>query len=110
MDDAVLATIRSWVGSSPTIGDLELRLDRLGDPNLVALEVLRSRRADLVSNPMQFTVVGDYSENRTANLKAISDDILQLEKLTGTGADVVTAGVLVRATSGRRIRTRTTGW
>lgn len=110
MDDTALHVIRSWVGSNPSDTDLETRFDRLTDAQLVALEVLRERRADLVSNPAQFAVSGDYSQSTGKNIDALDADIVRLERLTGTGVDVVRTGVLTRSTGGRHIRARAGGW
>lgn len=85
-----LAVIRSWCGSTTgTSGDLhdssdlDARMSRLGSPEAVSLEILRERRADMLSNPLSFQVQGDYSEDRAENLRALDVLIGQLERLVG---------------------------
>lgn len=96
-----LAAIRAWCGSAPSNGDLTTRLERLGDTNAVALEVLRERRADLLRDPLTTNLVGDYSESLVENIKHLNEDIARLDDLvrqagSDDGATSVTLGQLTR--------------
>lgn len=55
--------------------------DELGDGRLVALSVLRSRRAVFLSGPAEARVDGDYSENYTETLRQMNTVIDELESV-----------------------------
>ena len=66
-----------------------------------ALEVLRERRANLVANPLNVTLVGDYSEDASKNLAALDADLASLEELAAVeandpGEGSITFGQLTR--------------
>jgi hypothetical protein len=96
-DAATLAEIRAWVGSSPDNADLELRLERLVTAPAVALEVLRGRLADMISEPAKFTVDGDASWDYSANLKLLGDRVNQLEGLVAGGVGELTVSLMTRS-------------
>ena len=73
-----IIAIRREIGSEPDDAALNLAYDRLGSTGLVALEILETRYADLVSSPAQFTVFGEYGQNTSQNL---IDMRMQLERL-----------------------------
>jgi hypothetical protein len=73
LTDAQTAYLRSKLGTQFDAADLEARLVRLdGDLAKAALEVLDQRLADLVSKPASFSVPGEYSEDRSANIRALT--------------------------------------
>jgi hypothetical protein len=84
-----IIAIRREVGAEPDDTALNLAYDRLGSIGLVALEILETRYADLVSSPAQFTVFGEYGQNTSQNL---IDMRMQLERLRSGVTD--TSGVL----------------
>lgn len=90
-----IIAIRREVGSEPDDVALNLAYDRLGSTGLVALEILETRYADLVSSPAQFTVFGEYGQNTSQNL---IDLRMQLERLRSGVTDtsgVLTGGVII---------------
>lgn len=99
---AELAAIRSHVGTQvpPSDTHLAVLLARLGTVEAVALDVVRSRLADLRARPAKFTAQGDYSEDWTGNLTSLADQetVLAAAVAAGTtaGGGVVTVGRLVR--------------
>lgn len=107
MEDADLYVVRSWCGS--TIGtddskypeaDLDDRLERLGTANLVALEVLRERRADFLADPLSLNLQGDLSYTAVKNVEALDSQIASLERacgVTSTSVPTVTLGQISRA-------------
>lgn len=98
LDAATLARIREHVGSRPDDTAVETAFGLAGNGTIeaAALSILRARRADLLLNPTAFAVQGDYSENRTENLKALNARIADLESACGMGDSVLTTGLLAR--------------
>jgi len=79
-DAGTLLAIRRWVGTSPDDTDLNARWDRLGNVEQTALEVLETRRADMVAGGRSFSVSGFYSQGSTAEaVKSLDDDIARLK-------------------------------
>lgn len=75
LSDGELAWIREYVGDLPADGVL---IDTLNEEGVdtkegVVRRVLTKRLANLVARPADFTVPGEYSQNTTANIKAIQD-------------------------------------
>lgn len=101
---ADLAAVRAWVGTAIDDADVDAVWVVQLNVELTALQLLRQRRADFVADPAQFAVQGDYSQNVADNLRALDAQIGQLERLTGTGASVVTTGVLSKPTGARVLR------
>lgn len=90
---AVLA-IRAHIGSTtpPTDATLVDAYVRLANSvTAVALEVLRGRLADMLANPAKMSVDGDYSEDRSANIKGLQD---QIKALVATTTAVVPPGTV----------------
>lgn len=76
--------VREWVGSLPEDGDIEDALVRHDDDaKRAALAILRVRRADLVASAAKWAVDGDYSQDATANIKALDAVIGRLENDLG---------------------------
>ena len=80
-----LAAIRQWVGSVPDDVELLTLLAAGDEPQRIALQILRVRYADMVTNPAKWAVVDDYSQDGTANLKALAAQIGRLENALGEG-------------------------
>jgi len=78
-------------GEPPTDAELEDIYGRTGTVGGVIHVVLSRRLADLVADPAQFNVAGEYSQNTAANIQALRE---QLERYAayapGGGAGVVT--------------------
>jgi hypothetical protein len=67
-----LVSIRRHVGDQPDDAALNSIFDRVGDVDELVLEVLQIRLANLEANPTQFTVVGEYSQDSSKNLEALT--------------------------------------
>ncbi len=87
-----LAKVREWAGKAVTDDDIDDRLDRLGNAEAVALEILRERRADIVSDPQSFSADGgDVAYNWGTHLEQLNRLIGQLEAIVpdaGGGAEI----------------------
>lgn len=67
--------IRRQTGSTPSDSDLNVIYTRVGNVDVLVLEVLETRYANLLATPASFTVVGDYSQSTGENLKALAAKI-----------------------------------
>lgn len=84
MPPSPLTRLRTWIGTTPDDGDaLAVLVDHDDQVEAAALTILRTRYADMVSNPAKWAVVDDYSQDATANLKALAARITALEEVTG---------------------------
>lgn len=85
------AYFRSKLGTSADMVDLEARLTRLGgDEAAAALEALDQRIADLLAEPASFSVPGEYSEDRSANIRALAASADSIRADLPGGGQVVT--------------------
>lgn len=101
--DDDLAYLRTKLGSSvnettnpDVVSDLEDRYDRLGDVKLVVVEVLRERLADIadaLNNPLNFTVVGEYSQDASGNVAFLTRALADAEQDAGVPGDSVMTAV-----------------
>ena len=76
------------------IVDIETRQARLGGDGyepLVVVEILEIRLADLLKNPAQFSIPGDYSENRTANIEQLTAKLADAQGEAGVAGTVLTS-------------------
>ncbi|GAA2656879.1 hypothetical protein [Streptomyces vastus] len=99
LTEAEYAYLRSELGETDRT-DLEGRYLRLGSLQAVAVEVLRERRAALVSDPLAVTVQGVATVNNAENVRAIERQIASLED------NAVVEGTYVTPASLWRRRTR----
>lgn len=98
LDAAVLAELRSWVGSDPDDDDLEERYTRLeASVPATAIEVLRGRLADMIRSPAKFAADGDASYDYSTNLRFLKTQISELDGLVAGGSDALTVGLLTRS-------------
>lgn len=67
-----LAYFKAQLGSTVNAADLEERLIRLGTKEKAAVEALDQKVADLLAKPASFSVPGEYTEDRSANIKALT--------------------------------------
>ncbi|GGL03164.1 hypothetical protein [Streptomyces flaveus] len=81
LTDAEYAYLRSQIGEVER-SDLNARHQRLGSVNAVAIEILRERKAALVSDPLTITVQGVATVNNAENVKALERQITDLEVTT----------------------------
>ncbi|MEU8522886.1 hypothetical protein [Streptomyces sp. NPDC048577] len=81
LTDAEYAYLRSELGDTDR-SDLDARYRRLGSPQAVAMEVLRERRAALVSDPLAVTVQGVATVNNAENVRALERQIAALGNRT----------------------------
>lgn len=101
-----ISAIRAHVGSEPDDANLGERFDRLGSVELVAEEVIRTRLADLVAGEaLKVDVHGDYSEDATGNVEALTKALTGLSPVTGStvfpALPTLTMGQLLRPDQGR---------
>lgn len=88
-----LAYLRTKLGSTvnedtdpDVVSDLEDRYLRLGSAELVAVEVLRQRLADvsdIANNPLNFNVSGEYSQDSSANVAFLQRMLSETEEEAG---------------------------
>ncbi|MFI1733977.1 hypothetical protein ACH40E_33145 [Streptomyces acidicola] len=81
LTDAEYAYLRSELGDADRT-DLEARHLRLSSLQAVAVEVLRERKATLVSDPLNVTVQGVATVNNAENVKALERQIATIEEVT----------------------------
>lgn len=101
--DEELAYLRTKLGSTvnddtnpEVIEDLETRFARLQDVSLVAIEVLRQRLADIAdvqNNPLNFTVVGEYSQDASNNIAYLTKMLAEAEGEAGVPGSSVVTGI-----------------
>lgn len=92
LTEAQRAFYRTKIGTSFDDADIEARLARLGEDQLVVVEVLEERLADLTANPVSFAVPGEYSEDRSKNVELLEDALDDARGQAGlTGSSVMTA-------------------
>lgn len=86
---ADLAWIREWIGSQPDDNAVAVRLGQVdGKRSLAALSFLRQRRADLLTDPLSYSIRGDITVNAQGNLNALDGIILQLEAVAVADGDM----------------------
>lgn len=88
-----IAYLRTRLGTvvdedtNPTlVENLEERYDRLGTVQLVAVEVLRERLADIanaLANPLSFSISGEYSQDSAANVPFLKSMLALAEQEAG---------------------------
>ena len=91
IDGEKLRIIQSWCGrtvgtmddDTHDTGDIAARLERLSSAEAVAIEVLRQRRADMLRDPLNFSVEGDFSQDAAENIRRLDADIAALERIVG---------------------------
>jgi hypothetical protein len=98
-----LAYLRSKLGSTvnettnpDVVTDLEDRYDRLDSVQLVVVEVLRERLADIadiLNNPLNFTVVGEYSQDASKNVDFLTRALADAEQEAGVPGGSVAVAV-----------------
>ncbi|MFE0642100.1 hypothetical protein ACFW2Y_10905 [Streptomyces sp. NPDC058877] len=99
LTDAEYAYLRSELGEAAR-ADLDARYQRLGSPQAVAVEVLRERRAALVSDPLAVTVQGVATVNNAENVRALERQIAALGNSTSDESTYAAPVPLLR----RRVR------
>ncbi|MGW7237018.1 hypothetical protein [Streptomyces sp. NPDC054804] len=77
LTDAEYAYLRSELGEADRT-DLDTRYQRLDSLQAVAIEVLRERKATLVSDPLAVTVQGIATVNNAENVRALERQIASL--------------------------------
>ncbi len=92
-----IIAIRREIGSEPDDATLNAAYDRLGTLGLVALEILETRYADLVSSPAQFTVFGEYGQNTGQNLIDLRGQLERLRSGIPDAGGILTSGVVIYA-------------
>lgn len=103
LTDIDRARVRDEIGTSepPTDFDLDDSYDELGTWQAVALRVLQRRRADLIANPLSFTLTGVLSMSAAANIAGLDAQIRRLEAAVAVAGGFTIGGT----TTGRLTRT-----
>lgn len=107
-----LIAVRGWIGPDitgvgPTDAQIQESWDRLGTTAKVALEFTRVARSRMLSEPIKLVIDGEITEDRTANLAALNQDIETLSRLVAvddahlshtpsTNAGYATTGTMIR--------------
>jgi hypothetical protein len=84
-----VAYFKSQLGSTIDQVDLEERLLRLGTQEQAAAEAIEQMIADLLAKPASFSVPGEYSEDRSANIKALTEKAGEIRDRLPLGDQVV---------------------
>jgi len=84
-----LSIAREWVGSEPCDNDVRAAIAVHDSAERAALAILRARRADMVAAAARWAVAGDYSQDTTANIKALDAQVARLERLCGEDDDAL---------------------
>lgn len=99
-----IADIRDWIGDSepPTDADLQTIFDRKGTLTKATISILDKRLVTLITGgPLSFTVVGEYSENRAANITALEKLIARVSA-EGVGDEDGVIGKVTVGNLGRK--------
>lgn len=101
-----LAAIRAHIGTGepPTDAELDAAWSRLGQVEAVALEVVRSRLADLRARPTELSVDGDYTERWTGTIAALERQEARLVSAVIAGSGQSGIVKVARLTRGGRSR------
>lgn len=99
-----IAYLRSELGDSVALEDLQARYDRLGNVRDVVMEITREHLNAMLRAPAQFSVDGTYSQSSAENIKALERKLTRLANDEATGAAVEGAAVLVEAKAKPRSR------
>jgi hypothetical protein len=78
LTDEETAYLRSELGPDVDLTDVQDRYTRLGTATAVVTEVLRERLAVLTSAPAQFAVSGVYSQDTSANIAALREQLARV--------------------------------
>ena len=116
-----LAYLRTKLGSSvndetnpAVVDDLQVRYDRLGSLQLVVVDVLRQRLADIANpleNPLSYTIPGEYGQDASGNVTFLTKALAQAEQEAGVpGSSVMVAVPPGRTTWNRRQHRRRWAW
>lgn len=74
-----LTWIREWIGAAPDDDAVNARLEAYDDNRTqTAISILRERRANLLIDPLSYSIRGDVTVNAQANLAALDDLIKRL--------------------------------
>lgn len=92
LTDEQTAYLRAELGPDLDLTDAQTRYARLGDTRQVVLEMVRERLAAFQAGPAQFSVSGVYSQDVSANIAALRE---QLTRVASEAADG-SPGVLVQ--------------
>ena len=98
-EDQIVA-IRRFIGDEPVDADLQPMYVRYENLKGVVLEVLQTRRANLLASPLQFSVVGEYGQNARWNVEYLTDLIDKIQSGAidpdAPASDIATSAFLVR--------------
>ena len=96
LTDAEMLIVRTWVGTTDTISDVDVQAlaATIGDdPLAVSWHILGVRLADLLAGPTSWSAEGDYTENVGDQVKGLQRQIDRLAAaiVAAAAADDVTA-------------------
>jgi hypothetical protein len=78
LTSAQIYAIRRWVGETPDDTALNDAYDRLGNTQVIILEVLETRLANLEAEPASFNVPGEYGQSTAQNIVALRETLARL--------------------------------
>lgn len=81
------AVLRSFVGDTADLGDMEEAYDRLGNFDEVVLETLRHQLSVMVSDETSLFVIDGMTLNKTENIRALERKIKDFKNQGGTGLE-----------------------
>lgn len=101
LGDPGVASVRAIIGNAdpPSDAAISAAVASVGVQN-AAIQFLRERRATLLANPLKVTLDGDYTEDWSANVKALDALIATVAKETEAAVAAVEGGL----TTGRLVR------
>ena len=67
LTDDQLVALRRYVGKGFTDPELQDAFDRQGNLRDAAVEILETVYADMIINPLSFTIIGEYAQNANKN-------------------------------------------
>jgi hypothetical protein len=81
LTEAQLATLRRRVGNAPDDAGLQAVYDRTESLTETVREILEIRLANLLADPASYSIAGEYSQDTSANIKAIESALAWLGNL-----------------------------
>lgn len=95
------AYLRAELGPTVDLTDAQTRYARLGEARLVVLEVLRERLAALTAGPAQYAISGVYSQDTSANIAALREQLTRVAGGDGLGGVPTVTRTRLRPRRGR---------
>lgn len=104
LTETEIAFIRDVVGESPSDAELQEIYERAGTTGGVVYVVLSQQLTELIRNPANFNVSGEYSQDTRTNIEALQKRIAQFAGFAPDAEDYQPTQVRVVEPSRRRRR------